>query len=290
MNNYMSDRPSVFLNGIESSTFKICLAERPKIPSPKRLQAIGDSQFSQRGSYRANTGWGDITINLKFNYLEDIEDTGATFRMAFGSIRATLYNTVRLEFNDDVNAYYIVKHVDIGDAENDIVEYGEFSVAFTCAPFGYLNDDGDALRFQFKKTNNISGDTIRTMYLENDGFYDCFPTIRILYTGAITSLGLPELHLQPVLHGNEINRDPNYIWDMKLKEWKPNFDLIIDSENTMVYWSDIRNPNGVYMDASKDVTMKNFPQMGVGEYMLQTPFTAGKNYTFSVEVERNRVI
>lgn len=286
MSNYLSDRPTVYLNGIDSGTYQICLAERPTIPSPQRLQSVSDSQFSQRGSFRANTGWGDIAIKLKFNYLEEVDGGGISFRMAFSRIRSILFSTTRLEFNDDYNAYYVVKHVEIDDAENDIIEYGEFDVTFTCSPFGYLNDDDDFISHQFVREDNVQTNTKTRLLFENDGLYECFPTIRIKYVGAITSKDPAELTLSPSTD-NPI-RDTAYNWQFKAKIWKPYYDLIIDSENTLVYWSDTRSES--FLDASKDITMKTFPIMGLGEYVLNSPNQAGKFYQYTVEVERNRVI
>lgn len=290
MINYLSNTPEIYLDGTSSTVYNICLQERPKIPSPQRLQTVNDNPFSQRGSFRSNSGWGDINIKVKFNYLEDISVSGVSFRMAFAKIRSVLFNTKKIDFNDEVNAYYVVKTVDIDDAENDIIEYGSFDVTFTCSPFAYLNDDDDPIEYEFRKTDTSPINTKRVLYLENDGFYDCFPTVTIKYEGANVNADLPALTLQPTRQDNEISTDPDYIWSFKLLRWKTGYDLVVDSEKTLVYWKQETASSIDILDASSDVDMKTFPQMRLGEAQLVTSALTSARYQYTVQFERNRVI
>ncbi|MDO2162534.1 hypothetical protein Q2430_27395, partial [Escherichia coli] len=47
----------------------------------------------------------------------------------------------KLEFSDDPNVYYVIQTIDIGDAENDIVEWGDFDVNITAKPFARVQED-----------------------------------------------------------------------------------------------------------------------------------------------------
>lgn len=281
MHDLLSDMPEMYIDGEAVSGWNICLESRPNIPSPKRKQTINESQYSDRGSYRNNTGWEDIQINVTFNYLEDIEDTGRSFRMAFSSIRKKLFDAKRIQFNDEIDVFYKVKQVEIGEAENTIIDYGLFTVTFTCNPFGYMNSEGDNIRFSLDTLDpNKAGQVII-----NGSLYESFPTIT-LYTTDATSQAFGIQMSKVDEQGNKISDTPD--WTFKLRTTGSyTSQFIVDSERALLY---LVQPAGDINNISHLVDMKDFPSMEpLTNYLIELlPTVVGAR--FDVIVERNQVI
>ncbi|HAR0389769.1 TPA: phage tail protein, partial [Enterococcus faecium] len=80
----------------------------------------------------------------------------------------------KLEFSDDPNVYYVIQTIDIGDAENDIVEWGEFDVNITAKPFARVQEDVP-----------ITVDKPQSFNLLNNSLEESFP--KIIITPSATS-------------------------------------------------------------------------------------------------------
>lgn len=279
---FLSNTPKIFVDSVDMEQFKLCLTERPKIPTPKRKQTVQDSQFSDRGSYRTSTGWEDIDIKVTFNYLELVEDTGQSFRMAFSAIRHHLLNATHIEFNDEVNVSYRVKNVEISDASNEFIEYGEFDVTFICSPFGYLLEDEGQNAYLFN-TTGVGALTSFDTY--NDGFYTAYPKM-------IFKLTSPYSGAKPKIKMKEIGDDGVFVdnieWTFEISGTIPaTSDLIIDSERALIYWE---KNNGAITPVTTEVIMKTFPEMKpLTNYRIQLN-TGNQDTRFNFELERNRVI
>ncbi|MDP8591566.1 phage tail protein, partial [Enterococcus lactis] len=107
------------------------------------------------------------------NYLEDVEDHQA-FKQSFYIMRHWLNYAKKLEFSDDPNVYYVIQTIDIGDAENDIVEWGEFDVNITAKPFARVQEDVP-----------ITVDKPQSFSLLNNSLEESFP--KIIITPSATS-------------------------------------------------------------------------------------------------------
>ncbi|HCR3244377.1 TPA: phage tail protein, partial [Enterococcus faecium] len=135
----MTDCIHSIIDGFPDYLHKLALAERPTIPSPKR-QRVETSVLGRLGGLVQDYSFEDMSFTLHYNYLEDAEDHQA-FKQSFYIMRHWLNYAKKLEFSDDPNVYYVIQTIDIGDAENDIVEWGEFDVNITAKPFARVQED-----------------------------------------------------------------------------------------------------------------------------------------------------
>lgn len=110
---------------------KLCLSERPAIPTAQRDVEHVEIK-GRHGSLTKKYGYKDIQYSLMFDFLED-----TSFKQAFRTAKMALINAKKLSFLDDPNIYYKIKSVEIEDAANDILEYGQFTTNFTLDPFAY---------------------------------------------------------------------------------------------------------------------------------------------------------
>ncbi|WJE51152.1 phage tail protein [Bacillus cereus] len=117
-----------------ASDFRMCMVERPKIPTAKReveyIKVPG-----RHGSLTKKGAFEDVPLTIKFNLLED-ENAKPLIRR----IKSWLLNGKVLHFDDDV-VYRKIKNVEIDDIENQIEEYGGFEATFTFDPFEYVEDE-----------------------------------------------------------------------------------------------------------------------------------------------------
>lgn len=152
----------IIINGTTNDMVKIY--ERPPIPTPE--QDVEHIQIRGRdGSLTKKHGYKDIPIPVIFNLMEESAKDELRY------IKSWILGAQTILFSDDT-VYYQVKSVDVGDIENDIEEYGLFTVTFTCAPFQYM--DMPAL----KKTTPFT--------LITPGTYKSLPKIKVTGSGSVT--------------------------------------------------------------------------------------------------------
>ncbi|EOX2716092.1 phage tail protein [Enterococcus faecium] len=168
----MTDCIHSIIDGFPDYLHKLALAERPTIPSPKR-QRVETSVLGRLGGLVQDYSFEDMSFTLHYNYLEDVEDHQA-FKQSFYIMRHWLNYAKKLEFSDDPNVYYVIQTIDIGDAENDIVEGGEFDVNITAKPFARVQEDVP-----------ITVDKPRSFSLLNNSLEESFP--KIIITPSATS-------------------------------------------------------------------------------------------------------
>ncbi|MBC2106153.1 phage tail domain-containing protein [Listeria booriae] len=123
----------ILIDGYDCTEYDICPVERPTIPTAKRDINIENAR-GRNGSIIDKFGYEDIKISITFNFLERCK----SFKVAFRHLKPWLLYAEKLAFADDLGFYYRVKHVEIDDAENEILEHGEFKVEFILDPFQYL--------------------------------------------------------------------------------------------------------------------------------------------------------
>lgn len=157
----------IILNGVPGHNLDLCLVERPKIPTAKRVVETKNTKGSRHGDRYNKYGYSDVTLEVTFNYLEDDE----TFKDAFPRIKEWLLKASELYFSDEGGSYRRVKNVEIEDAVNEIEEYGEFEVKFILDPFSYIPD--------LKQTLEIAGSVF------NLGTAESEPYIKIYGNGDI---------------------------------------------------------------------------------------------------------
>ncbi|MED3538263.1 phage tail family protein [Bacillus toyonensis] len=115
-----------------ASNYGISLVGRPKIPTAE--QEVEFIQIPGRhGSLTKKGAFKDVSLKIKFNMLELEGDLKPLIRR----MKARLMKGKTLSFTDDEHVYRKIKHVEIGDIENEIEEHGEFEANFTFDPFEY---------------------------------------------------------------------------------------------------------------------------------------------------------
>jgi phage-related protein len=126
---------------------QLCLSERPAIPTPE--QDVEHIEIKGRnGSLTKKYGFKDMTYSLTFDFLED-----ASFKPAFRQAKLAFFNGKKLAFEDDPGIYYKIKSVSISEAENEIMEFGQFTVEFILAPFAYEETESRIITSQTTLTN-----------------------------------------------------------------------------------------------------------------------------------------
>ena len=162
----LTDCVSVTIDGFPDYLHKLALTERPTIPSPKRQ--YDETQVKGRlGSLVQEYAYDDVTFTLEFNYLEEVLEYQA-FKEKFYIIRNWLYQGKELQFSDEPNIKYIIQTLEIDEADNDIQEYGKFSVKITVKPFGRVVED-----------TPITVDNPTTFQLLNNAFVESYPLVMI---------------------------------------------------------------------------------------------------------------
>lgn len=175
---YNTDCIEVYIDSFPASYWRISVAERPNVPTPKR-QHEAVEVLNRLGSLHQHFSYDDMEIDLKFNYLEEVLDF-KSFKQQMSNVRHWLHNGQRLELSDEPEIYYLMKHVEIGDIVNDIIEYGEFTAKVTVAPFGRVHEDAP-IRLE-PKAGEIEIDT----YIYNDSVEDSLPLIVVHGSGDVT--------------------------------------------------------------------------------------------------------
>ena len=227
------------------------MVDRPSVPSPK-LKYTEINVKGRNGSYYEKYGYEDIDYKLTFNYLEEPE-TG-TFKLQMRKIRHWLYMATRLELSDEPDVYYEVKKVEIGDAENDIVEFGFFDVTFTLAPFAKIIEN-NPLEYE-KEPGNLE------IVFDNRTIVNSEPKILIYGSGDCS------------IYVN--NGEP-------IKLTGIDGSIIIDSERKLTYKND---SNGVHMNQSSKQSSNAYPELIPGD---NTFLLTGNSIT-KVEIWRNALV
>lgn len=209
----------IIIDGIVGSEHKLSLVERPKIPTPKRDMEYISVQ-GRHGSLTRFNNYEDIKVEVELNMLE-----GENIKRFIRRAKAWLMNAKKLQFSDDMEVYYKVKSVDIGDVENEIELYGIFEVEFLCAPFAYMEDGDRSIRLA---TSPVE--------LYNYGTYQSEPVFTIKRTGLVDTIV--------------------YVNGDAFKITGANTDVIVDSEN-MEFYGKVLNP--------QPVMTGEFPELQVGK-------------------------
>lgn len=145
------------------SDMLLSIVDRSDIEVPE-AEYETDYIDGQDGSVNRFKYFKDIDQEIEFNILEDYN-----VKPQIRKIKAWLLNAKTFYFDDD-DVYRKVKRVKISGIKNDIAEYGDFTVTFSCDPFEYARDD--------KLTAVANGSTV-----ENIGTYKALPLLKVYGSG-----------------------------------------------------------------------------------------------------------
>lgn len=237
------DCVALILDDIPSYYWRIGVADRPNVPTPER-QAMTTSVLGRLGEYREYFSFNDMELTITLNYLEDVEDFKA-FKAQFYSVRKWLLDGQRLSFSDEPDVYYIVKGVSVGDATNDVIEYGEFDVTFTLAPFARVYED-EPIRLATSATGDVP---ILVETIENS-----YPLI--VFTATVTN---PEFRINDfgVIRFTGLTVNTVYYFDCELqvfyrKESTGNVEMALNVQ-TIVYPEFTDGVNQFYSKGMKNI-------------------------------------
>lgn len=154
----------VLLDNVPSINFDMCVAVRPEIPTPKRKIET----YEVPGRHGALTKLGafeDISLPVVFNILEN-----ENVKQKIRNFKGYLLNKKTLRFSDD-DVFYTLKNFEVGSIDNQIAEYGYFTVTFLLGPFQYALSEKE----EFTKADTIF----------NYGTFESNPEITVYGNGDI---------------------------------------------------------------------------------------------------------
>lgn len=251
-----SNTPQMKVNGVDIEDWKLCITERPQIPTPQPKVTNYQIDGAFNGDVYTPTGWNDIEISITFNFLEELTTSIKSWREYFSQVRAQLMTANTLVFNDAPDYTYTVKVVNIEDSLNDIIEYGAFTVKFTCAPFANIADTPVTFN------NGVQTRQLTTLF---SGYYTSYPTIVV--SGLNQNLDQKTVTIN-FKKKNDVTT-PDY-WKMILRSVPTtplNIDkLVVDGERRLVYF-ETTGGTKVYPKPVTEVEMFQFPYI---EYPLDS--------------------
>lgn len=269
---YMNKEASIlFIDDRSVEEFRLCVNGYPDIPSPERVVAQAENEYSINGSVLFKQGWKDIPITVELNYLEVDDPTRPSFLSVFHEMRAWINTAKTISFSDDINCYYTVKNIKINEATRDIIEHGLFSVTFLCNPFANLRKDTVHLDF-----GTIEPPQRVNRFFSGSGFIESYPKITIkglykdceYFIGVLNSQSVSTTTISKLLDASEAT-----------------YSIVIDSEQGIVYGLE----NGVVFEIYEYLSLDIFPKLVPEENEILIGFSGGINKptTITVEVERN---
>lgn len=246
-----NDIIEAIIDNISCKSYRLCIVGRPKVPSPNvKFQEF--EVHGHNGSYYEKTGYEDVEYTLTFNYMEEPEV--GTFKFQMRKIRHWLYQAQRLELSDEPDIFYKIKKVEIGDAENDIVEFGYFDVTFTLAPFAKIIENNP---LEYSK-----GPEDLEVVFDNRSIVDSEPKIILYGSGDCTVY----LNSGESFRFTDIDES-----------------IVIDSERKLTYKTDA---NGAHMNQSSKQSSNAYPELVPGDNTL---VVVGTGIT-KVEIWRNALV
>ena len=123
-------------NGISGVECGVRVIERPSIPAA--IKRVTEIEIPGRdGTLLEGDGtYEDIEISVKLNYMTQRE----LWMRAYRDVRRWLLSAGNgeLQFSDDLDYFYKVKHVEVGEGSRASKCIGVLAPVFLCKPFNYL--------------------------------------------------------------------------------------------------------------------------------------------------------
>lgn len=123
-------------NGIAAVEYGVRVIERPDIPAAKKQ--ITEIEIPGRDGVLIETDgtYDDIEIKVSLNYMTEKELWAQVYR----DIKRWLLSDGKreLQFSDDLDYFYKVKHVEVGESSRISKCIGVITPTFLCEPFSYL--------------------------------------------------------------------------------------------------------------------------------------------------------
>jgi len=161
---------SILINDIDLfQEYKLSTPERPNIPTPQMRYKVIEVE-GMDGSYTQEIGYSDISFSINFNVIK----RGTNIKALLRTLKGLFMNANKLVFTDELDMFYKVKRITIGDIQNEYITYGYFTVNFECDPFTYESNVQDI--------SNLTGN----LTITNNATYKSLPIITVEYTANST--------------------------------------------------------------------------------------------------------
>lgn len=136
--------------------------DRPNIPTPELavefIEVKGrDGALTKQGDFL------DVSFPIKYNVLER-----TNIKPLIRKIKGFIYGSKTLSFSDDI-IFYKIKSMNLRETENEIEEYGLFTIDYVCDPFQYVK----STRLTKIENNKVF----------NFGTYKSLPKIKLIGNG-----------------------------------------------------------------------------------------------------------
>lgn len=153
----------IVIDSKSDSDMLLSIVDRSDIEAPE-AEYETDYVDGRHGSVNRFKYYKDVEQEIEFNILEEFN-----IKPQIRKIKAWLLNAKSFYFTDD-DVYRKIKRVKISGIKNDIAEYGDFTVTFSCDPFEYARNDS-----MIKVSSG--GD------VDNIGTFESTPLIKIYGSG-----------------------------------------------------------------------------------------------------------
>lgn len=159
----------VICENLKFSTYGLCLEERPYIPVAEQEVIFHEGIDERDGALTEYGSLKDRTLSLTVNLLGD-SPAKSILRKFRGELLAL--RNFKMRLSDELDIYYLVKSVTMGDINNEIAEYGSFGLSFVIDPFDY--------KWDVKRAQGVKNLTV-----QNEGSYMALPVITLTGTGEV---------------------------------------------------------------------------------------------------------
>lgn len=265
------DSSILFIDDRSVEEFRLCVNGYPNIPSPERVVAQVENEYSINGSTVYKQGWKDLSITVELNYLEVDNPIRPSFLSAFHEIRAWIQTAKTIAFSDDINCYYTVKNIQINEAIREIIEHGIFSVTFICNPFASLRKDRVELDF-----GEVTSSSRVTRQFSGSGYIESYPKISVkgLYKDCEYLIAVSNEEITYTITISKL-----------ISSSEAKYTLVIDSEEGIIYGLE----NGGVLDIYEFIIAESFPRLTPRENAILLGISGGSNRptAITVDVERN---
>lgn len=160
----------LIFNNCNNLDVGLSMVSRPSIPSPKpKVQVVSIPGID--GTYTQMLGYEDIQISVDFNKL-----CRKNFNEFIRDVNEWLYDIQdkKLYFSDDLDFYYRVKRLVVGDKTRTKKNYTRFNVTFICEPYQYAEEG----RFEFPIQSGAE--------IYNPYYVDSLPVFKLYGEGLMT--------------------------------------------------------------------------------------------------------
>lgn len=263
----ISDFITVYIDGFPSTHWRLCISERPSIPIPERQVQV-DEVIGRLGAFYTKYGYKDMDVDLTFNFLEDFVDF-KSFKQQLPHIRHWLEAGEKLEFSDEPELYYLMRNVRFnGDIDNEVVEFGEFTVTVTLAPFARVYEE-EGIHVIPEGTNT---NTNLTTTIFNSSIETSYPRFEFDFSMINQSVTI-----------ETSDRDGNITYSFTLLDPSSSSNaiplgskIVMDSESKTVYWIRDTQPDVKNYISKYTIGDTGFPQLVAGVNIVRVKDIGGR--------------